>query len=241
MHERSENKNRELEMGLDELGDGDAGEATRPITVMAVDDHPLFLEGIASVLTAEPGMQLVAHARNGHEALLRYRDTRPDVTLMDIQMPDMDGIEATALILSEFPQARIVVLTTYEGDGFVLRAIRAGAFGYVVKSSLRRDLVAMVRSVHMGRRSVALTVAMDLCGLAPDDRLTARELDVLRLVADGQSNKRVGLTLSISEETVKTHMKSILPKLGANDRAHAVALAIGRGILPAPGTGRDRR
>jgi len=221
-------------MTLDEMHKDADGNA-RPINVMAVDDHPLFLEGISSVLTAEADMRLVAHARNGQEALLRYRETRPDVTLMDIQMPDMDGIEATALILREFPEARIVVLTTYEGDGFVLRAIRAGAYGYVIKSSVRRDLVAMVRSVHAGRRSVALTVAMDLCGLAPDDRLTARELDVLKLVADGQSNKRVGVMLSISEETVKTHMKSILPKLGANDRAHAVALAIGRGILQAPG------
>lgn len=206
----------------------------RRITVMAVDDHPIFLEGISSVLTGDPGLELVGHAHTGQQALLRYREWRPDVTLMDIQMPDMDGIEATTLILREFPQARIVVLTTYEGDGFVLRAVKAGVFGYVIKSSLRRDLAGMVRSVHQGRRSVALTVAMDLCGLVPCDRLTERELDVLNLVAAGQSNKRVGVLLSISEETVKTHMKNILPKLGANDRAHAVALAIRRGILTAP-------
>jgi len=209
--------------------------AARPVTVMAVDDHPLFLDGISSVLIAEPDMRLVAVARNGREALQRYRETLPDVTLMDIQMPDMDGIEATALILAEFPLARIVVLTTYVGDGFVVRAIRAGAFGYVIKSSVRRELVAMVRSVHAGRRVAALSAARDLCGLLPGEHLTARELDVLSLVAVGQSNKRVGVTLSITEETVKTHMRSILPKLGASDRTHAVTLAIARGLLPMPG------
>jgi DNA-binding NarL/FixJ family response regulator len=213
----------------------------RRITVMAVDDHPIFLEGISSVLTGDPGLELVGHAHTGQQALLRYREWRPDVTLMDIQMPDMDGIAATEAILKEFPEARIIVLTTYEGDGFVLRALRAGACGYVIKSSLRRDLVSMVRSVHQGRRSVALTVAMDLCGLVGDDQLTAREMEVLRLVAGGQSNKRVAAQLCISEETVKSHMKNILPKMGANDRTHAVALAIGRGIVPTPDIGRDRR
>lgn len=208
----------------------------RPITVMVVDDHPIFLEGMESVLADAPDVRLIAVARNGREALQRYRELRPDVTLMDIQMPDMDGIEAIELILREFPHARIIVLTTFEGDGFVLRALRAGAYAYVLKNSLRRDLLHMVYSVHNGRRSV---IVMDLCGLSSDDNLTPRELDVLRLVADGQSNKRVGLILSISEETVKSHMKCILPKMRANDRAHAVALAIGRGLLAAPAMTRD--
>lgn len=208
--------------------------APRPITVMAVDDHPLFLEGIASVVTAEPDMRIQALASNGAEAVRCYRDTRPDVTLMDIQMPGMDGIEATASILAEFPQARIIVLTTYEGDGFELRAIRAGAYGYVIKSSLRRDLVARVRAVHAGRRAAALMATRDVFGQALGQQLTARELDVLRMVALGQSNQRVGASLAITEETVKTHMRSILPKLGASDRTHAVTLAIARGLLPIP-------
>jgi len=209
----------------------------KPLTVMAVDDHPLFLEGIASVLTAEPDMQLVAVARSGAEALQRYRETLPDVTLMDIQMPGLDGIEATAMILSEYPLARIIVLTTYEGDGFVSRAIQAGAYGYVIKSSLRRDLVAMVHCVRAGRRVHDLTAAKGLRNPLSAGDLTARELEVLRLVAVGQSNKRVGASLSITEETVKTHMRSILPKLSARDRTHAVTLAIARGILPMPQLG----
>lgn len=215
--------------------DGDeacAKVASRPITVMAVDDHPIFLEGVASVLTADPGIALVGRAGSGAEALERYRQWRPDVTLMDMQMAGMDGVEATTRILAEFPDARIVMLTTFEGDGYVMRALKAGAFAYILKSSLRNDLLALVRSVHGGRRSVALNAGMRLAGTVADDRLTVRELEVLKLVALGQSNKRVGVLLAISEETVKTHMKNILPKLGANDRAHAVALALGRGILP---------
>jgi DNA-binding NarL/FixJ family response regulator len=216
------------------VDDSSNHEVQQAITVMAVDDHPIFLDGIASVLTADPGIALVAQASSGAQALALYRTLQPDVTLMDIQMPDMDGIEATTAILREFPQARIIVLTTFEGYGFVMNAIKAGAFAYILKSSLRADLLALVRSVHRGQRSVALNMAMEN-SCAPDDRLTARELEVLKLVAQGQSNKRVGLTLAISEETVKTHMKSILPKLGANDRAHAVALALRRGVLPPVG------
>jgi len=202
---------------------------------MAVDDHPIFLEGIASILDSDAGVRLVAQALDGNAALVRYRELRPDVTLMDIQMRGMDGIAATRAILAEFPEARIVVLTTYEGDGYVLAAIEAGAFAYILKSSLRSDLLALVRSVHQGYRSRALNVTHELQHCLTSERLTARELDVLRLVAQGQSNKRVGVLLGISEETVKTHMKSILPKLGANDRAHAVALALGRGLLASHG------
>ena len=206
----------------------------RAITVLAVDDHPIFLDGIASVLTADPGIELVGQASGGAQAVAMYRALQPDVTLMDMQMPDVDGIEATAAIVREFPDARIIMLTTFEGDGFVMNAIKAGAFAYILKSSLRTDLLALVRSVHRGRRSTGLSLAMD-GSYSPDDRLTARELDVLKLVAQGQSNKRVGAALSISEETVKTHMKSILPKMGANDRTHAVALALRRGVLPPSG------
>lgn len=225
-------------MRVDDTGQHEShGAAPQPaITVMAVDDHPIFLDGIASVLTADPGIDLVAQASSGAEALDLYRTLRPDVTLMDIQMPGMDGIAATSAILREFPQARIVVLTTFEGDGFVMNAIKAGAFAYILKSSVRADLLTLVRSVHRGRRSMAHNMAMEARS-APYDHLTAREVDVLKLVAQGQSNKKVGLTLAISEETVKTHMKSILPKLGANDRAHAVALALRRGVIsPAGGS-----
>lgn len=211
----------------------DDGDASLPrITVLAVDDHPIFLDGIASVLTADPQIDLVGQASSGAQALQMYRALRPDVTLMDIQMAGMDGIEATMAILREFPQARIIVLSTFEGDGFVMNAIKAGAYAYILKNSLRSDLLSLLRKVHRGQRSMALSMTMDGGLGVTDDRLTARELDVLKLVAQGQSNKRVGALLSISEETVKTHMKNILSKLGANDRTHAVALALHRGVLP---------
>lgn len=214
---------------------GPGDQVQPPITVMAVDDHPIFLEGIASILDSDAGVRLVAQALDGNAALVRYRELRPDVTLMDIQMPGMDGIAATRAIRAEFPEARIVMLTTYEGDGYVLAAIEAGAFAYILKSSLRSDLLALVRSVHQGYRSRALNVTHELQHCLTSERLTARELDVLCLVAQGQSNKRVGVLLGISEETVKTHMKNILMKLGASDRAHAVALALGRGLLASHG------
>lgn len=219
--------------GENRQANDDGSTALPRITVMAVDDHPIFLDGIASVLTADPQIDLVGRASSGAQAVQMYRTLRPDVTLMDIQMADMDGIEATTAILREFPQARIVVLRTFDGDGFVMNAIKAGAYAYILKNSLRSELLSLVRKVHRGQRSVALTMTMDGAGAA-DDRLTMRELDVLKLVAQGQSNKRVGVMLAISEETVKTHMKNILSKLGANDRTHAVALALQRGVLPPP-------
>ncbi|WP_295998297.1 response regulator transcription factor [Rugamonas sp.] len=204
----------------------------RPISVLAVDDHPMFLAGIASVLAAEPGVELIGQASSGADAVLRHRELRPDITLMDIQMRGMCGIDATEAIVREFPQARIIVLSAFEGDGFVLRALSAGAFGYLLKSGLRRELMTTLRSVHAGRRNAVSAIVANVGHYAQGDRLTARELDVLRLVAVGNSNRRVGERLAISEETVKAYMKNILPKLGAQDRAHAVALAIGRGILP---------
>lgn len=203
------------------------------IKVLAVDDHPIFIEGIASILTADPGIDFVGQAHSGTQALERYRELRPDVVLMDVQMKDGDGFEATSRILEEFPEARIVILTTYGGDGCVRRALKAGAFAYILKNALRNDLLALIRSVDRGYRTVALNAGGgNLIGSAPGDNLTMREMDVLRLVAQGQSNKRIAVLLEISEDTVKGHMKNILMKLDANDRAHAVALALQRGILP---------
>lgn len=217
------------------MGRNDTGDSgIRRIRVMAADSHPIFLAGVASVLTSDPGFEIVGTAANGTQALDRYAVLLPDVLLMDLQMVLKDGTCALRSVLAEFPGARVVILTNYDGDGHVLRAMKAGACGYVIKSSLGRDLLSTVRNVHFGRSGVSLTVGMDLSLLIAEGRLTERELGILRLVAQGQSNKRIGMLLAISEETVKFHMKSILPKLGAKDRTHAVALAIGRGILLAP-------
>jgi DNA-binding NarL/FixJ family response regulator len=202
-----------------------------PITVLSVDDHPMFREGIASVIADEADLRLVAEATTGCEAVDAYRQWRPDVTLMDIQMPDMNGIDATIAIRKEFPNARIVVLTTYEGDVLAQRAIRAGAAGYLLKSMLRKELLATVRQVHQGRRVIPALVASGMAEHWHTGELSKREIEVLQLAAGGQSNKRIGLHLAISEETVKVHMKSILSKLNASDRTHAVTLAIERGIL----------
>jgi len=201
------------------------------IRVLAADDHLLLRRGIASLVNDEPDMKLIAQASTGREAIEQYRQHRPDITLMDLQMPDMSGIEAMIGIRSEFPNAKIIVLTTYAGDVQVVRAMRAGARGYLLKGSVHTDLVETIRAVHAGQKRVPPEVAAELAGHAGEEELTAREIDVLRLVARGNANKEIAAQLSITEETVKSHVARILGKLGANDRTHAVTIALQRGII----------
>lgn len=202
-----------------------------PIRLLVVDDHPLLREGIAGVLEGEDDLQLVAEAADGDEAVAAFRRHRPDVTLMDLQMPRCGGVDAIVAIRAEFPDARIIVLTTYAGDVQALRALQAGAQGYLLKSSLRKELVDTVRGAMAGRRRIAAEVAGEIAAHAGDTPLSAREIEILRGVAAGNSNKIVAAQLGISEETVKAHMKSILAKLGANDRTHAVTIGLRRGIF----------
>ena len=201
------------------------------IRVLTVDDHQLLREGIAAVIESQEDMTLVAQASNGREAVESFRRLRPDVTLMDLRMPDMSGIQAITAIRSEFRDARIVVLTTYAGDAQAAAALRAGAVGYLLKSLVRKELLETIRAVHSGKRRVPPEIATEIAEHVADDELTAREIDVLRRVAAGKSNKLIAAELDISEGTVKTHMKSILPKLDASDRTHAVMIALKRGIL----------
>ena len=201
------------------------------IKILTVDDHPLLREGIAALVSTQSDMKLVAEAANGHEAVEQFRKHNPDVTLMDLQMPEMNGIDAITAIRAEFPGARIVVLTTYAGDVQVLRALKAGARAYLLKSLLRRELLETIRAVHAGQKRLPPEVADEIAGHATDDALTAREIDVLRLIAAGNANKEIAAQLSITEETVKGHVKNILAKLGANDRTHAVTIGIKRGII----------
>jgi DNA-binding NarL/FixJ family response regulator len=201
------------------------------IRVLTVDDHQLLREGIAAVLEAQEDMTLVAQASTGREAVECFRSLRPDVTLMDLRMPDMSGIEAIAAIRSEFPNARIIVLTTYAGDVQAAAALKAGAAGYLLKNLVRKELLETIRAVHAGKRRVPPEIATEIAEHVADDALTQREIEVLRRVASGKSNKLIAAELDISEGTVKTHMKSILPKLDASDRTHAVMIALKRGIL----------
>lgn len=202
------------------------------IRVLAVDDHPLLREGIAALIAGQPDMQLSAEASTGVEAIQRYRESRPDITLLDIQMPLMGGIEALMAIRGEFPDARVIILTTYGGDALAQRALKAGAHAYVLKGSVRMELLDTIRSVHRGHRHVTADVASALAAHRGDECLSPREIDVLRLAAAGNSNHEIGMLLSVSKETAKAHMKHIMAKLGANDRTHAVTLALARGILP---------
>jgi DNA-binding NarL/FixJ family response regulator len=201
------------------------------IRILSVDDHQLLREGIAAVLESQEDMTLVAQASNGREAVESFRRLRPDVTLMDLRMPDMSGIEAIRAIRAEFPDARIIVLTTYAGDAQAAAALKAGAVGYLLKNLVRKELLETIRIVHSGKRRVPPEIATEIAEHVADDALTEREIDVLRRVAAGKSNKLIAAELDISEGTVKTHMKSILPKLDASDRTHAVMIALKRGIL----------
>jgi DNA-binding NarL/FixJ family response regulator len=201
------------------------------IRVMVVDDHPLLREGIAAVLEGEEEISLVAEAANGREAIEKFRTLSPDVTLMDLQLPDISGIEAIKSIRLEFPAARFIMLTTYLGDVQVLRALKAGATGYMLKTMLRTDLVKTIRAIHQGQRHIPPEIAKELAEHVVDDILTEREIEVLRRVATGTSNKIIADHLNLTEATVKAHMKNILSKLGANDRTHAVTIALKRGFL----------
>jgi DNA-binding NarL/FixJ family response regulator len=203
----------------------------RPISVMVVDDHPLFREGLAALLQDEADIALVGEAADGHEAVERFRVLRPDITLMDLQMPEMSGIEAMRLIRREFPEARFVVLTTYSRDVQVLSALQAGAAGYLVKSALRKDLLNTIRTVYGGGKNLSAEVAAQLAEHVLDAKLTERELEILKKVSNGTSNKEIAAALALTEATVKSHMKSVMTKLGANDRTHAVMIALKRGFI----------
>jgi DNA-binding NarL/FixJ family response regulator len=201
------------------------------IRVLAVDDHPLLREGIAAVIQDERDIVLIDQACNGQEAIDKFRSHRPDVTLMDLQMPGMNGIDTMIAIRREFSHARFIVLTTYDGDVQALRALKAGASGYLLKGTLRKNLLDTIRAVHAGRRCIPPEIALDLADHLADDALTEREVEVLRSVAMGNSNKLIADGLNLSEATVKGHMKNILSKLGASDRTHAVMIAMKRGFI----------
>jgi DNA-binding NarL/FixJ family response regulator len=203
----------------------------KPIRILAVDDHPVVRNGIAGLVADQPDMVLVGDASNGREAIQQFRKHKPDVTLMDLQMPELSGLDAISTIRDEFPQARIIVLTTYTGDVQILRALKAGAQGYLLKNLLYKELLDAIRKVHAGKKIISAELSAEFATHATDDLLTPAEVCVLRLIADGNANKQIAAELSISEETVKSRVKNILSKLGASDRTHAVTTALKRGII----------
>jgi DNA-binding NarL/FixJ family response regulator len=204
---------------------------SKPIRIMTVDDHPVFRDGICSMLSTQKDMELVAEAATGRESVKLYTVHRPDITLMDLRLPDISGLDAITEIRERYPQARMIVLTTYKGDVQALRALKAGAMGYMLKSMLRVHLLDTIRAVHAGHKRIPPEIASEMAEFAADDSLTAREIQVLQKVATGNANKIIADKLTISEDTVKAHRKSILSKLGAHDRTHAVTIAARRGFL----------
>ena len=204
---------------------------TSPIRILAVDDHTLLLKGIAAILASQPDMRLIAEASNGREAIDQYRTHRPDITLMDLQMPEMNGLDALIAIREEFPDARIIMLTTYAGDVQVLRAMKTGARGYLLKTLLDKELLETIRAVHRGKRMLSAEASYEIAEHATSDALTQAEIDVLRLIAAGCANKQIAGQLSITEDTVKGRVKNILSKLGASDRTHAAMIGFKRGII----------
>lgn len=205
--------------------------AAGPIRILCVEDHPVFREGLRTIIGLEPDMVLVAHAANAVQAIAEFRTHRPDVTLMDVRLPGSNGVDILIAIRGESPQARVIVLTTSDGDADIQRAMRAGAAAYILKSMPMEQLLGVIRSVHAGRRHVPPEVAARLAEYMGDDDLTARELDVLRLIRDGYKNKQIADQLTISENTVNFHIKNLMGKLRANDRTHAVTIALRRGML----------